>query len=269
MLVTVKCVTCQCFFEYEKTRGRRRKFCSSDCSRAAERSRQPAPTKAFPARADGCLSCGGSMADKPRQARYCSTRCRWDSQHRVSADKRKNELRDKGVPLIGETQACSYEPCSNSFVRTSPTGKFCSLGCRRASQRVKQPNSTPIYFKTCAECGSPVVNANKSGTPKPCADCRRELKRGRNARKNHKRRASGKPVLSTRQIAERDGTTCHLCGDAVDMSLSGRVQRGPTIDHIVPVSLGGTNDSENLALAHRDCNVKRSNRGVALLPTPA
>jgi 5-methylcytosine-specific restriction endonuclease McrA len=209
------------------------------------------------------------MEGTPRQARYCSTRCRWDAFHLVASEKRKRELRIKGVALVGDEVTCAYEPCSATFAKRSPTGKFCSLDCRRASLRVKQPNRTPVYFKACSECGSPVANANKSGTPKPCQECQRELLRGRNARKNHKRRAVGKPVLSTRQIAERDGNNCHLCGKDVDLSLSGRHQRGPTIDHIVPVSLGGTNDPENLALAHRDCNVKKSNRGVALLPTPA
>src|SRR5215831_15119567 len=34
-----------------------------------------------------------------------------------------------------------------------------------------------------------------------------------------------------------------------------------TIDHILPQSAGGSDDAENLALACRNCNERRSNRG--------
>jgi 5-methylcytosine-specific restriction endonuclease McrA len=36
---------------------------------------------------------------------------------------------------------------------------------------------------------------------------------------------------------------------------------GLTIDHLLPVSRGGTNDVSNLDVAHRRCNIARGNRG--------
>jgi 5-methylcytosine-specific restriction endonuclease McrA len=86
-----------------------------------------------------------------------------------------------------------------------------------------------------------------------------------NARKNHARRTVGPPALSVHQIAERDGNRCHICSRKVNMTWSGMAKWGPTIEHILPVSQGGTNEPGNLALAHRHCNTARGNRGHSQL----
>lgn len=65
------------------------------------------------------------------------------------------------------------------------------------------------------------------------------------------------------RLAERDGWTCHWCG--VDLSLNIRnplldthALRHPTIDHVVEVVKGGTNEDSNCVLACADCNNRRS-----------
>lgn len=50
-------------------------------------------------------------------------------------------------------------------------------------------------------------------------------------------------------VRARDHGVCQLCGEAV-------AGRG-TIDHIVPKSRGGTDDLENLQLAHAACNQRK------------
>jgi len=60
-----------------------------------------------------------------------------------------------------------------------------------------------------------------------------------------------------RQVLIRD-SHCHLCGEPVNKTLSGRHERGPVVDHIVPKSKGGAVfDLANLALAHRKCNTSK------------
>lgn len=56
------------------------------------------------------------------------------------------------------------------------------------------------------------------------------------------------------------GTTCWLCGGAIDMSAPARSPLGLSIDHARPRSLGGGDEIENLRPAHFHCNVKRGNR---------
>jgi len=48
---------------------------------------------------------------------------------------------------------------------------------------------------------------------------------------------------------------CGLCGKPIDYRIDGRHRDGPTVDHIVPTSLGGPMfDWGNLRPAHKSCN---------------
>jgi 5-methylcytosine-specific restriction endonuclease McrA len=40
---------------------------------------------------------------------------------------------------------------------------------------------------------------------------------------------------------------------------------GATVDHLIPVAHGGTDDPRNVALAHRVCNVRRQDKGEVQL----
>lgn len=73
------------------------------------------------------------------------------------------------------------------------------------------------------------------------------------------------PIGITDLLAIR-GARCHLCGRKIDPGLSGLHPMGATIDHLLPVSRGGTNELSNLHVAHRRCNVARGNRGDVQLP---
>lgn len=66
---------------------------------------------------------------------------------------------------------------------------------------------------------------------------------------------------TAKQLAERDGADCSICGKPVDMSLNRTVSlMGPSVDHVVPRSRGGGDEAENLALAHLLCNIRKGNR---------
>lgn len=68
---------------------------------------------------------------------------------------------------------------------------------------------------------------------------------------------------SRRQIIERDGEVCCICGGFLDMSIPALDQNGkrnkdpeqPTIEHKVRTADGGSSDLSNLGLAHYRCNV--------------
>jgi len=68
---------------------------------------------------------------------------------------------------------------------------------------------------------------------------------------------------------------CGICGQFVDVTLPQKLPNGkinpiaPCIDHIIPIDKGGhPSDINNLQLAHRFCNAKKSNKlyGVPLTP---
>ena len=75
-----------------------------------------------------------------------------------------------------------------------------------------------------------------------------------NRRKQHK----------TQSVVARDGIWCRYCGKRTN-------QYTRQIDHVIPVSRGGTNDLDNLAVSCRTCNYRKGTQlleecGMVLRP---
>lgn len=60
-----------------------------------------------------------------------------------------------------------------------------------------------------------------------------------------------------RRIVEIYGSTCHLCQEPIDLSLSFPHPLSLTADHLVPQARGGSHSLENLRPAHLTCNSSR------------
>jgi hypothetical protein len=58
------------------------------------------------------------------------------------------------------------------------------------------------------------------------------------------------------EVYERDNYRCHYCGRQLDPA--GDFINRPTIDHKVPVMLGGADSVDNLVTACRSCSSKKS-----------
>jgi 5-methylcytosine-specific restriction endonuclease McrA len=71
--------------------------------------------------------------------------------------------------------------------------------------------------------------------------------------------------MSIAELGLRDGWRCHLCRKSVDRRLRAPHPRSATFDHLNPVSHGGDDAPENLALAHWSCNSRRGAGGVVQL----
>lgn len=69
-------------------------------------------------------------------------------------------------------------------------------------------------------------------------------------------------IMPKRRLAlyERDGWVCGICDLPVDRDAHYLDDMAPSLDHIVPRSMGGGHESENLRTAHRVCNSRRGAR---------
>lgn len=72
------------------------------------------------------------------------------------------------------------------------------------------------------------------------------------------------PSARKKQIAARFGWVCWLCGGPTQRKFKNKDLTRPTIDHVQPLSLGGTDADENLRLAHGYCNETRGNMEPSL-----
>ena len=62
-----------------------------------------------------------------------------------------------------------------------------------------------------------------------------------------------KIILATQSV-------CGICGQPVDKSLKYPNPWSATVDHIIPCAKGGSDDLDNLQLAHRICNRNKSDK---------
>jgi 5-methylcytosine-specific restriction endonuclease McrA len=83
---------------------------------------------------------------------------------------------------------------------------------------------------------------------------------------SHRRRArkQGATVEKFRHadIFERDGWICGICEDAVDPELAYPHPMSVSLDHVIPLSLGGEHSRANVRCTHLSCNVKRGARAA-------
>lgn len=70
-----------------------------------------------------------------------------------------------------------------------------------------------------------------------------------------------KPGYLRAAICVRDGWTCGICSRSVDSDREYPDPLAASLDHVVPVSQGGTNDPANLRLVHLVCNLRRRHLG--------
>lgn len=137
-----------------------------------------------------------------------------------------------------------------------------------------------IGRKSCSPRCTQLLSQNGGAAPDATSECKRcgvefsLMKLGESGRKkrsdsfmcDHCRAARyTRHKMSASQLAVRDGFDCTICGDPVDMELRHPEMFRASVDHVIPYSLGGSHDPENLALAHLWCNqVKHNRQGFTL-----
>ena len=163
--------------------------------------------------------------------------------------------------------------------------KYCSDKCRKEKSvawqrawRKKNPDYDRTWYRKrhnlvekerqCVICGATFKTYNnmKLTCSPECAKANR--RRGAEIRaKNMAARGDYDKTITLKKLITRDSGICHICGKPVDeedyKSGPGYKQVGsmyPSIDHIVPISKGGTHTWGNVKLAHVGCNRKKGNR---------
>lgn len=148
--------------------------------------------------------------------------------------------------------------------------RFCSRRCMRKSKTVAN----------CNKCGVRVVVRGVSCGPNGvmCCECRmasakasrREAKRryGRNHRSRARHHGVRYESVPVGDVYAQDGYVCQLCGRKCLNKPAWNKRTGkihplsPTIDHIVPMSLGGPHERHNLQTACFRCNSIKGARAV-------
>jgi len=129
---------------------------------------------------------------------------------------------------------------------------------RRATRLAARAAARAALLQKCCEwCLQPFTATTTM--QKFCCDAHNNIAKSQRRKARLRGARVGTPP-SLWTIYERDGGRCGICGDGVERSIRWPDQRAPSIDHIVPITRGGTDEAANLQLAHLRCNQAKGNR---------
>jgi predicted nucleic acid-binding Zn ribbon protein len=157
------------------------------------------------------------------------------------------------------------EHCGEPYLPGLAQTKYCSEACNQAAKadrrRAKLLASRAELI--CQYCGDLIpVEAVRSKLfcSTECGKKAHRLRRRLNERVRMDVPTTGH-LFAT--ICLRDGWVCQICAKPVDKTLKHPDSLSASMDHIIQVAWGGTNDPDNLRLTHLVCNQRRQRKQSA------
>lgn len=226
-----------------------------------------------------CINCGATLIKPKRgpEKTYCTRECYFIHRHNQTYEHKHNQCKVCGDDC-GAKKTCTGQCKIVWGIALKEVKKIFRKCCICSGTVVTYPKvKNPVCSNKCALVVAMKSCRNKT-TQKMCRNCGKVFlssKTGKfcsyycsnsynGAIKRHRRRHGYKgEKISILYLYKRDGGICQLCGKKVPERLLGKSQThpdSPTIDHIIPTSLGGTHTKNNVQLAHRRCNSIKNNR---------
>lgn len=215
-----------------------------------------------------CKGCGIAFIKKSGSTGlYHSRECAWEHD---SHNKRNNGYKLSNAPsctvYFYQCKICGEHHLSKGKKRVNQC-KQCSVD--QASKR-QQEKRFPKLKITCKECGNEFIGtANRKFCSVKChikwqrryCNFTPIMKKQKAIRARLRaKKLSGVKVerYSRLEIFMRDGWRCQLCGKHVKKKATIPDPLTPTIDHIIPLDCGGTDERRNVQLACFMCNSIKS-----------
>lgn len=238
-----------CHQEFESVaRGRKPKYCCPQHKEADRHQRRKRkPTGRF------CLGCGCELSF---QAKWYCIKCVADPDVYIG------RIQERPCVVCGtvfrpkvDARICCSELCGKRYgAWLNATGvdksvvKVCEICGEEFHPRITQPDQ-----KTCGKekCKQRLDNVHKTKTGK-----RRDIL----GRRRAVIAGADADSIDVTEVFKRDQWVCQICGLPVDPSISHPHPLSKSLDHIVPISLGGGHTWGNVQLAHLSCNIRKGNR---------
>ena len=294
------CEGCGVEFSYDFTTGRKKRYCSKKCWKTKY---APHPRKrgvctvdgcAYPHKSKGycnfhyrrfirtgsadgnqffCVVCGKATGSQ-RALKYCSNACKikdFKSKNPENLRKYALTLRDKQekLPKFTKVSRCTCGHCGKQFYAPRKR-KYCSNECISASR-----STTDWSELICQCCGVGFAADKRNGAPpRYCQVCdqvvkekhHRSAQRASKARRRALLKASCVVSFDPFDVFDRDKWRCKLCGVRTPKMKRGtHDDDAPELDHIIPLSKGGSHSRENTQCTCRKCNAAKSDRPLGQL----
>ena len=103
--------------------------------------------------------------------------------------------------------------------------------------------------------------SNRSRKPKyPLDEARARRNAANRARSAIVAAGVGWGVINRSTVCDRDGWACWICGQRIPQDLKFPDRLSGSVDHVVPLALGGHHGWDNVKAAHLRCNSRRGGR---------
>lgn len=122
-----------------------------------------------------------------------------------------------------------------------------AIAARVQASKDADPGRWAAYWRDYYSANADTIRARARRWAKDNPGRRMEQERKRRAAKWGAERIE---TIDRERVIARDNSTCHLCGKKVRRS-------DIHLDHLIPLSKGGTHTYNNVAVAHSRCNVIR------------
>lgn len=251
-------------------------------------------------RSGRCPNCNGTWYDTDSRRRFCSRRCCGQFKNKQNHPPREGRcsicgklfVTGRSLQSTCGNRRCKKKAalsrhcpgCQKDFRSWNRHQVYCSRQCAHPRNMVPCPRcGTPFWPWKGGDhprkfCGCPIPKADKPEVPtRACLWCNRpftprsndrriqwcsKVCRNRYQSKKRKLRLRGlaPTPISVAKIWTRDRGRCGLCHRPVSRRHRYPHPFSATLDHIVPITLGGEHSETNVQLAHARCNIAKNNR---------
>lgn len=224
------CKECESEFEWVRAKGvagRAPEYCSKDCRAKARR--VPAASRLTPLQRS-------ESARRSVAARWQAMSPEDRSQHSAALVNHRYSPQQKAAAAAREAQAATS--------RSAP--------CRYCGEPVGRVNQVRCSKTQCRLA----FNAERMRTKYS------DLVSAQGARRRMAEKETRTELFASVEVYERDNWVCGLCDGEVDQSVKYPDPLSASLDHVVPLSLGGAHTRENTRCSHLVCNMRRGNRSA-------
>lgn len=201
------------------------------CDRDYRRARRSGRLDEFKAPQRNCYVCGEAFDITKHRTSCCSPHC----SSRASAVRL---VRNRLDSLPSRDCGFCLEPVP-TYVRRD--ARYCSVDCQQASWYVANADEMRARARRWA-----IENDG----------LRRSHRHTRRARMY----AVAYESFDAWEIAERDGWACSICDEAIDRTAAYPDPLSKSLDHVIPLSKGGSHTRQNAAVAHLLCNTRKRDK---------
>lgn len=186
-----------------------------------------------------CRNCGLGFITTTGRI-YCSDSCK---------PKQIRKPRPAACNLDWKQCVCSRWVCT-------PGIKYCSTACAKEARALAAGHR----YRQCRQCKAVLGYFSRKHL---CDQCRLDNKRSN--KQNDRERAKNYGVkyepINRLKVYERDNWRCGICKQRIDKRIQYPHPMSASLDHVIPMSLGGGHLYSNVQCSHWICNVRKSNTG--------